>query len=70
MLRSMPTRTHGREDIRLSALLIKTAFQLKKVDQNGYQFKLMTLEALYIRTLKPAIKTRDEYRTRALTLKA
>ena len=48
----------------------KTAFQWKILDQCGNQSKLMTLEALYIRTLKPAINTSDEYRTRELTLKA
>ena len=45
----------------------KTAFQWKILDQCGNKSKLMTLEALYIRTLKPAINTRDEYRTRELT---
>ena len=45
----------------------KTAFQWKILDQCGNQSKLMTLEALYIRTLKPAINKRDEYRTRELT---
>ena len=48
----------------------KTAFQWKILDQCSNQSKLMTLEALYIRTLKPAINTRDEYRTVELTLKA
>ena len=47
----------------------KTAFQWK-IDQCSNQSKLMTLEALYIRTLRPAINTRDEYRSRELTLKA
>ena len=48
----------------------KTAFQWKILDQCSNLSKLVTLEALYIRTPKPAIKTRDEYRTRELTLKA
>ena len=48
----------------------KTAFQRKILDQCGNQSKLMTLEPLYIRTLKTAINTRDEYRTQELTLKA
>ena len=48
----------------------KTAFQWKILDKRGNQSKLMTPEALYVRTLKPAISTRDEYRTRELTLKA
>ena len=30
---------------------------------------LLTLEALYIRELKPSINTRDEYRSRELTIK-
>ena len=48
----------------------KSAFQWKILDQCSNQSKLMTLEALYIRTLKPAINSRDENRTRELTLKA
>ena len=48
----------------------KTALEWKILDQSGNQSKLVTLEALYIRTLKPAINTSDEYRTRELTLKA
>ena len=46
----------------------KTAFQWKILEQCSNQSKLMTLEALYIRTLKPAINTRNEYQTRELTL--
>ena len=46
----------------------KIAFQWKILDQCNNQLKLMTLEALYIRTLKPAIDTRDEYWTQELTL--
>ena len=48
----------------------KTAFQWKILDQSIKQSKLMTLEALYKKTLKPVINTRDENRTRELTLKA
>ena len=48
----------------------KTAFQWKILDKSGNHSKLMTLEALYKRTLKPAINTRYEYRSRKLTLKA
>ena len=48
----------------------KTAFQWKRLDQFGNQSKLMTLKALYIRALKTAINTRDEYQTRELTLTA
>ena len=47
----------------------KAAFQWKIIDQCGKQSKLMTLEALQLRTLKRAINTRNEYRTRELTLK-
>ena len=48
----------------------KAAFLWKILDQCSNQSKLMTLEVLYIRTLKPAMNTRDENRTRELTLKA
>ena len=48
----------------------KTATQWKILDQCRNQSKLMKLEAIYIRALKPAINTRHEYRTRELTLKA
>ena len=48
----------------------KIAFQWKILDQCNNQLKLMTLEAFYMRTLKPAIDTRDEYWTQELTLKA
>ena len=47
----------------------KIAFQWNFLDQCNNQLKLMTLEALYIRTLKPAFNTRDEYQARELTLK-
>ena len=47
-----------------------TAFQWKILDQCGNQFKLMTLEGLYIRIMTPAINTSNEYRTRELALKA
>ena len=47
----------------------KTAFQWKILDQYSKQSKVMTLEELYIRTLKPVINTRDENWTRELTLK-
>ena len=35
--------------------------------KSGY--KLMTLEALHIEALKPTINTRDEYKSRTLTIK-
>ena len=48
----------------------KTAFQWKILDQCCNQSKLLALEALNKRTLKPTINTRYEYRTQELTLKA
>ena len=48
----------------------KTVFQWNILDQDGNQSKLMTLEALYIRTLKSAINMRDENLTREMTLTA
>ena len=48
----------------------KTATQWKILDRCRNQSKLMTLEAIYIRALKPAINTRHEYRTRELKMKA
>ena len=48
----------------------KTASQWKILDQCGNQSKLMALEALYIRTLKPSINMLDKYQTRELTLEA
>ena len=32
-------------------------------------FKLLTLEALFINEIKPDLNTKDEYRSRTLTLK-
>ena len=69
-LQSMPRRTPRWEYMQSSATVIKTAFQWKILDQCINQSRLMTLEALYIRTLKSAINKHDEYRTRELTLKA
>ena len=48
----------------------RKAFQWKILDNCGKKSKLMTLGALYIRTLKPAINTREEYQTREMTMKA
>ena len=48
----------------------KTAFLWKILDQCSNKSKLLTLEALYKNTLKPAINTRNEYRTLEVTLKA
>ena len=36
---------------------------------NRGEYHLMTLEALYIREIKPTLNTKDEYRSRQLTLK-
>ena len=40
---------------------------LKSVMKGG--FELSVLEALFIRELKPALNTRDEYRDHELTIK-
>ena len=48
----------------------ETTFKWKMLNQCGKQSKLITLEALYLRTWKPAINTRDEYRRQELTPKA
>ena len=39
------------------------------IDQTANTHKLLTLEALYILRERPKIKTRDEFRSRELTLK-
>lgn len=36
---------------------------------NKSVYKLMTLEALFIRSIKPSINTKDEYKSRTLTIK-
>ena len=41
----------------------------KILDASRTVEKLMTIEAMYISKLKPALNTRDEYRGRELTLK-
>ena len=66
---------HAKLDSPMGKLAIEcngdeTAFQWQVLDQCGNQSRLMTLETLYIRTVKPVIDTRDEYRTQELTLKA
>ena len=45
------------------------AFNWRIIDQSSEPQKLMTLEAIHIRQRKPAPNTRDEYRSRELTLK-
>ena len=47
----------------------KSEFKWKIVDQASSSIKLITLEALHIRKRRPAINTRDEFRSRVLTLK-
>ena len=47
----------------------KSEFNRKIVDQASSNFKLLTLKALHIRKERPAINTRDEFRSRELTLR-
>ena len=42
---------------------------IKILDRNSSPPRLLTLEALYINEYKPEINTKDEYRSRTLTLK-
>ena len=37
--------------------------------KSNISYKLLTLEALFIHQMKPIINTKDEYRSRTLTLK-
>ena len=39
------------------------------IDRSNNQTKLLTLEAIHIRKEKPGLNTRDEFRSRELTLK-
>ena len=41
----------------------------KVLDSSNSLSKLYALEALYISEIKPSLNTKDEYRSRALTLK-
>jgi len=41
----------------------------KILDSSNSLSKLYALEALYISEIKPSLNTKDEYRSRALTLK-
>ena len=45
----------------------KSEFKWKIIDQASSSIKLLTLEALHIRKERPAINTRDEFRSRELT---
>ena len=47
----------------------KSEFKWKKIDQASSSIKLLTLEALHIRKERSAINTRDEFRSRELTLR-
>ena len=47
----------------------KSEFKWKIIDQASSSIKLLTLEALHIRKERPAINTRDEFRSRELTLR-
>ena len=70
-LQSMPRWTHQWEYMQSSATVIKQlSSEIYWTNAILNQSKLMTIETLYIGTLKPAINTHDEYRTRELTLKA
>ncbi len=42
---------------------------LKILDKCNSLSKLLALEALYIQEIKPKLNTKDEYRSRTLTLK-
>ena len=41
----------------------------KIIDRSNNQTKLLTLEAIHVRKEKPGLDTRDEFRSRELTLK-
>ena len=47
----------------------KSGFNWKIIDQAFISIKLFTLEALLIRKERPAINTRDEFRSRELTVR-
>ena len=47
----------------------KSEFKWKIIDQASSSIKLLTLEALHIRKERSAINTRDEFRSRELTLR-
>ena len=46
-----------------------TAFHYKVIDHCQDSEKVMTIEALHITRRKPQLNTRDEYKSRELTLK-
>ena len=47
----------------------KSEFKWKIIDQASSSIKRLTLEALHFRKGRPAINTRDEFRSRELTLR-
>ena len=47
----------------------KSEFNWKIIDQVSSSIKLPTLEALHIKKKRPAINTRDEFRSRELKLR-
>ena len=47
----------------------KSELNWKIIDQASSSIKLLTLEALHIRKERPSINTRDEFRSRKLTIK-
>ena len=47
----------------------KSEFNWKIINQAFSSIKLLTLEVLHIRKERPAINTRDEFRSRELTLR-
>ena len=66
---------HRKEDIPVGQHLRQcgsesggSEFNWKIIDQASSSIKLLTLEALHIKKERPAINTRDEFRSRELTL--
>ena len=61
-----PARKHL--DICIVAKLQTSDVQILASSNRGIKH-LLTLEALYIREIKPELNTKDEYRSRELTIK-
>ena len=59
----------NREENMWWSALAPTAFNYKIIDQSQNSEKLMTIEALHVSRRKPQLNTRDEYKSRELTLK-
>ena len=67
-------REHGRPRSKVGQHLLECNelienVQFKIIDKSDNVPKLLTLEALHISRIKPRINTRDEYRSRELTLR-